>query len=72
MLLEVRVGALLVRGDDELVPLLLEPIGHAELVLDGTEQAGLLLGGLAAVEWQRQRPACCGATLALLFWTYPS
>jgi hypothetical protein len=37
MLSEFTAFAFLVGGCDELVSLLLEPVGDAELVLDGTE-----------------------------------
>lgn len=47
VLAELGVGGVLVSGNDELVTLLLEPIGDAELVLDSAEQTGLLLAVLA-------------------------
>jgi hypothetical protein len=47
VLAELRVGRVLVGGDNKLVTLLLEPISDAELVLDGAEQTRLLLAVLA-------------------------
>lgn len=49
VLLELRVGALLVRGDDELVTFTLGPIADANGILGGTEETGLFLSGLASV-----------------------
>lgn len=49
VLLEGTAFAFLVRGRDEFVSLLLEPVGDAELVLDSTEETGFFFGSLAAV-----------------------
>jgi hypothetical protein len=49
VLVEIASGALLVRGDDELVALTLKKLAQAELVLDGPEQARLLARRLAAL-----------------------
>lgn len=44
VLVELRVLALLVRGGNELVALLLNPFSDTEFVLGGSEKLGLLLG----------------------------
>ena len=44
MLVELRVLTLLVRGGDELVALLLDPLPQTKLVLGGSEKLRLLLG----------------------------
>jgi hypothetical protein len=49
MLSEFTAFAFFVGGRDELVPLLLEPVGDAELVLDGTEQTRFLFGSLSTI-----------------------
>ena len=49
MLVEDGVLALLVRGCDELVALVLDPLPQAELVLSRPEKLGLLLGVDAAL-----------------------
>ena len=48
-LVEGRVGALLVVSDNVGVALGLEPLADAELVLNGSEQPGLLLGPFPAL-----------------------
>lgn len=49
LLVEFGVLALLVRGGDESVALVLEPLADAQLVLGGAQEFGDLLGVLAAV-----------------------
>ena len=49
LLLEHAALALLVRGSDESVSLVLEPLADTELVLCGTEETRLLLGVLLAL-----------------------
>ena len=49
LLVEGGALALLVRGGDQGVALVLEPLADAELILGGTEQLGLLLGVLVAL-----------------------
>ena len=49
LLLEHAVLALLVRGGDERVSLVLEPLADTKLVLCGTEETRLLLGVLLAL-----------------------
>ena len=49
MLLELGIGSLLARGDDELPPLRLAVGRQAEAVLGGAEELGLLDGVLASV-----------------------
>lgn len=49
LLLEHAALALLVRGSDESVSLVLEPLANTELVLCGTEETRLLLGVLLAL-----------------------
>ena len=50
LLLEDRVRTLLVGGGHQSVTLVLEPLADTELVLSGTEEAGLLFGMLAALD----------------------
>ena len=49
MLIELRVLTLLVRGGNELVALLLDPLPQTKLVLGGSEETRLLLGMDAAL-----------------------
>jgi hypothetical protein len=49
VLVELRVLTLLVRGGDELVALLLDPLPQTKLVLGGSEKTGLLLSVDAAL-----------------------
>ena len=49
LLLEHTALTLLVRGSDESVSLVLEPLADTKLVLSGTEETGLLLGVLLAL-----------------------
>ena len=49
LLLEHAALTLLVRGSDESVSLVLEPLADTELVLCGTEETRLLLGVLLAL-----------------------
>lgn len=49
VLVKGGVLALLVRGGDELVALVLEPLADAELVLGGTEKLRLVAGVLMAL-----------------------
>ena len=49
VLLQVAVGSLFAAGDNEFVTLGFEPFLDAELVLNGTEEARLLLSGIASL-----------------------
>lgn len=49
MLVKGGVLAILVRGGNELVTLVLDPLPYAELVLGGTEHLRLLSGVLVAI-----------------------
>ena len=49
VLIELRVLTLLIRGGDELVALLLDPLPQTKLVLGGSEKTGLLLSVDAAL-----------------------
>ena len=50
VLVKGRVGTLLVRGGDELVALLLDPLPETKLVLGGTKKSGLISGVLVALK----------------------
>jgi hypothetical protein len=60
LLLKDTALALLVGGGDESVSLLLEPLADSELVLSGTEEAGLLFGVLLALGEELLSVGCLG------------
>ena len=51
MLVESRTLTLLVGGGHKLVPLTLDPLPQAELILGGSEELGDLFGMLVALYW---------------------
>lgn len=66
MLIEFGVLALLVRGSDKLMALILEPFSNAKLVLGGTEQTWLLTSVLVALSTGQSRSTAHASRQQLL------